>query len=121
MTSDRAAWTAYLTTTAPVRPSKYHAEPTEVNGLRFSSKREARRYLLLLWLVEAGEIHNLELQPAFPLWAHGVLLGKYIADFRYRLSDGRVIVEDAKGVRTPLYRWKRKHVAAQYGITISEV
>jgi hypothetical protein len=26
-----------------------------------------------------------------------------------------------KGFKTPLYRWKKKHVEAQYGITIREV
>jgi hypothetical protein len=31
------------------------------------------------------------------------------------------VVEDVKGMRTPMYRWKKKHVEAQYGITITEV
>lgn len=31
------------------------------------------------------------------------------------------VVEDVKGFKTPLYKWKKKHVEAQYGITIREI
>lgn len=31
------------------------------------------------------------------------------------------VIEDVKGVKTALYLWKKKHVEAQYGITITEV
>jgi len=33
---------------------------------------------------------------------------EYIADFTYRLKDGRLIVEDTKGEKTPDYIIKRK-------------
>src|SRR4051812_37673320 len=29
---------------APPKPTKYHNEPTEVDGIRFASKKEANRY-----------------------------------------------------------------------------
>lgn len=53
----------------------------------------------------------------------------YFADFRYQereLRDSenehwRVVVEDVKGVRTPVYRLKKRMVEAQYGIQIREV
>jgi hypothetical protein len=109
--------------------SKYGAEPMDVDGIRFHSKREARRYCELKLLEKAGEIKDLELQPRFPLYApergrmHSlVLIGNYVADFRYREGpEGLLKIEDAKGVRTPLYRWKRKHTEIQYGIKIVEV
>jgi hypothetical protein len=82
----------------------------------------------------AGEIRNLELQPRFDLHVGGVKVGSYIGDFRYHertplwSADGgqsgwiwRDVVEDVKGMATPTYRLKRKHLAAEYGITIREV
>ena len=42
------------------------------------------------------------------------------ADFVY-IENGRKVVEDAKGVRTQLYQWKRRHFEIQYGMPITEV
>ena len=107
--------------------SKYGAVPLVVDGVRFASTREARRYGELRLLERAGQIWDLTLQPEFPLHAAAIcgaepleLVGKYRGDFAYATKDG-TIVEDAKGVRTPLYRWKRKHVEIEYGIRIVEV
>jgi hypothetical protein len=113
------------------RPHKYGAKPTVADGIRFASMKEAKRYQELKLLEKAGEIRELELQPAYPLLAPGrgnggayerVHLGNYLADFRYREGkQGILRVEDVKGFKTPLYRWKKKHVEAQYGIEIREV
>lgn len=108
---------------------KYGATPTTVDGVRFASKAEAKRYAELKLLEKAGEVKELELQPRFPLMApeRGSALGRihigdYVADFRYRLGPkGLLTIEDVKGMKTALYRWKKKHVEAQYGITITEV
>jgi hypothetical protein len=109
------------------RPPKYHAQPTMVDGIRFASKKEARRYGELKLLEKAGEIHSLRVQPSFDLdviggFVNRVNIGVYRADFDYfdRRKDTRV-VEDVKGFKTPLYRWKKKHVEAQYGISITEI
>jgi hypothetical protein len=114
--------------------SKYGAIKQTVDGIVFHSKREAKRYCELKLLEKIGEIRCLELQPRYPLYAPEhrdghVLLGTYVADFRYQVlalaaneDEGYGCrVEDAKGFRTPLYRWKKKHVEAQYGIEIREV
>ena len=84
---------------------------------------EARRYEQLKDMEQRGYIGNLELQPRYPLTVKGAKVGTYIADFRYRaLGVGpREVVEDVKGVLTPVYRLKKKMVEAQYGITIVEV
>lgn len=52
----------------PVRlkTHKYSAKSMEVDGHKFPSKREARRYQELVLLAKAGEIDDLELQPRFP-------------------------------------------------------
>lgn len=101
---------------------KYGAVRTEVDGIAFASKAEARRYQELKLLQKAGEIEGLELQPKFPLIVEGKRVGAYIADFRYWLpSKSRAIIEDVKGMRTAVYRMKKKIVEAQYGITITEI
>lgn len=107
--------------------SKYRAVPTVVDGIRFASKKEARRYQELRLLEKAGEIRGLTLQVPLVLSAGNdrrTSIGKYVADFVYEERTGQDWchrVEDAKGFKTPLYRWKKKHVAAQYGIEIREV
>lgn len=99
---------------------KYHAKPTEIDGIRFASKKEGRRYQELKLLEMAGEIENLELHPSFKIEVNGEKVCRYIADFRYR-EKGREIVEDAKGVRTPVYILKRKLMKAVHGIEIKEI
>lgn len=119
--------------------SKYRAVPTMVDGIRFASKKEARRYGELKLLERAGEIWDLELQPKFPLHVpstSGYLrlaalslnhcgmfnVGEYRGDFKYHDAHTEpYVVEDVKGFKTPLYKWKKKHVEAQYGIQIREL
>lgn len=104
---------------------KFNAKRTEIDGISFPSKAEAHRYSELRLLEKAGEIEGLELQPKFPLLVNGVKVATYIGDFRYRvvkgLSGSLTVVEDVKGVRTPVYQLKKKLVRAQYDIDITEV
>ena len=44
---------------------------------------------------------------------------KYVADFVY-LENGQLVVEDVKGVRTPVYKLKKRLIAEVYGIEIKE-
>ena len=44
----------------------------------------------------------------------------YVADFVYREAGGALVVEDAKGCRTALYRLKAKWLEAQTGLVIRE-
>ena len=44
----------------------------------------------------------------------------YVADFVY-LQDGRVVVEDTKGFKTPEYELKKKMMRAFRGIAIQEI
>ena len=99
--------------------TKYRAQPTIVDGIRFHSKGEARRYSELRLLELAGEISNLELQPRFEIV--GPIprkVASYFADFSY-FEDSRRVVEDFKGHDTPLSKLKRKLVETIYGITIT--
>lgn len=137
MGNHREEWTKAINQMAITRSakrSKYGAVKTTVDGIVFDSKKEAQRYHELRLREKAGEIRGLQLQPEFSLntW-HGdhseaPKVGVYRGDFKYdeKQPDGDgngwlPIVEDVKGFKTPLYRWKKKHVEAQYGIQIKEI
>lgn len=90
----------------------------------FASKAEARRYEQLVQMQAAGHVHSLELQPRFPVKIKGVLICTYVADFRYKVGKGRNVltfVEDVKGVRTAIYKLKKKLVETVLGVEITEV
>lgn len=115
---------AALTRGAKRPASKFGNEPTVVDGMRFASKAEARRYGWLKIAQFAGEITDLECQPRFPLKVEGSLICTYVADFRY--TDARTgfkVVEDVKSdpTRTPIYKLKAKLLKALHGIDIVEV
>lgn len=105
--------------------NKYHA--CESGG--YASRRERRRAVALRLMERQGLISGLreqvryELIPA-QLDAGGRTVERacwYVADFVYVDSDGRTVVEDAKGVRTKEYVIKRKLMLAVHGIRIREV
>lgn len=102
--------------------SKYGAIRTEVDGISFDSKRESQRWSILRLMQRAGEIQSLERQVEYPLSVNGVVIGKIKPDFRYTRA-GTVVVEDVKSkpTMTPLFRWKAKHLAAEYGIKLELV
>ena len=100
---------------------KYGAKRTEVDGIKFMSKSEAKRYVDLKRLERAGQIQNLSLQPRFTL-QEGFLnvdtLEKerkieYVADFMYT-ENNETIVEDVKGMKTADYKIKRKLFLYKY-------
>ena len=109
--------------------NKYGNEKTEVDGIKFASRHEAKRYVELKYMERAGLIKNLQLQRVYTLIGAqkdkaGNILErpvKYIADFVYKDQNGKTVVEDAKGVRTDVYRIKRKLMLSIYGIQIQEV
>lgn len=99
--------------------SKYRAQPVEVDGRRYASKREARRALELQLLARAGAISELREQVRYRITINGVKVCDYIADFVYR-ETGVEITEDCKGFKTPIYRLKKKLMQAVLGISIKE-
>ena len=100
--------------------SKYGNTPTHINGFRFDSKKEATRYLVLADMARHGEITKLALQPRFPVKIEGRKICTYVADFQY-LKDGKLVVEDVKGMRTQVYKLKKKMVEALYDFEITEI
>ncbi len=107
------------------KPAKYRAEPQVLDGQRFDSKAELRRFHELLLLGNVGEISDLELHPTFPLVVNGVRIGHYTADFRYWDVIGCCdVIEDVKSPATrkeTAYRLRKRLVEALYPWTITEV
>ena len=103
--------------------SKYNNTKIRVDGRLFDSKAEAARWQELSLLERAGEITELERQVEYELIPKqkGERAVKYIADFRYVDHEGKTVVEDTKGVRTPVYILKRKLLLWVHGIRIREV
>ena len=103
------------------KKSKYHAKKTVVEGITFDSKKEAKRYMELKAMEKVGSIQNLQLQVPFVLIEkskYGRSI-KYVADFVYN-KNGSKIVEDVKGVKTPVYKLKKRIMAEKYGIIVLE-
>ena len=104
------------------RRHKYGAKRTVVDGIKFDSKGEALRWIMLKHMVRSRQIRNLERQVVITLHApfyDGVAeIGHYVADFKYSNHVGDWIIEDYKGFDTPLSKWKRKHAEAEHNITI---
>lgn len=97
----------------PAKPRKYRNQPTMVDGIRFASKKEARRYVYLKALEREGEIVDLRLQPRYPLAVNGLHICTYVPDFDY-FAGGRIVSEDVKGVKTPEFILKAKLFHAIY-------
>lgn len=99
---------------ATERNSKFNAKKVVIDGITFDSTSEGNRYSQLKLLERAGKIKNLQLQPKFPL-----KLDKkeryYIADFEYyEVETNKEVVEDVKGVKTPVYKLKKARFLELY-------
>jgi len=96
---------------------KFNAQPTHVDGIRFSSKREARYYETLKVRQKAGDI--LFFLRQVPIHLPGNI--KYVTDFLEFHRDGSVHFIDVKGFKTKTYRMKKKMVESLYPIGIEEL
>lgn len=109
----------------PKTLSKYRNIQTEYNGFKYMSKKEAEYAMTLDSLKRAtnkkDRVISFEKQIPFQIEINGIKVFKYIADFKVFYADDRVEIIDVKGVRTDVYRLKKKCVEAQYGIKIIEV
>lgn len=95
--------------------SKYKSKKVVVDGIKFDSKREAKRYMELKILKKARLIKQLELQKTFELQPSFKKNGKtyrkitYKADFYYYDNQlKKYVVEDTKGFKTETYKIKKK-------------
>lgn len=98
--------------------SKYRAIPTTIDGIKFDSKAEGRRYAELKLMQECGYITGLKVHPRFVVWEGIDQQGKkhkieYEGDFQYNEANVQVC-EDVKGVETPVFRLKAKMFRVRY-------
>jgi hypothetical protein len=110
-----------LPTPEKVSVNKFRNEPKTVDGIRFASKLEANRYLQLKMMKAGGIITDFIIQQTYYLEVNGLHICRYIADFVITWADGRVTVEDTKGVETPEFKIKKKLMLAIHGISIELV
>lgn len=96
---------------------KYHAKPTELDGIRFDSKKEAKYYQELKLRQKAGEIIFFLRQVPFHL-PGGVT---YRVDFQEFHADGTVHFLDIKGMQTDEFKMKKKMVESLYPVEIEIV
>lgn len=126
---------------------KYHNNKIIVGGIKFDSKKEAKRYKELKMLERAGIIQDLQRQvkyvlipaqyePSSEIYTKGKEKGKpkkgklierecaYYADFVYYRND-EIIVEDVKGYKKGgaynIFSIKRKLMLYVYGIKVKEI
>jgi hypothetical protein len=96
---------------------KFGAKPTEYDGKRYASKREARFAAELDMLRRAGKVVMYLEQ--VPLRLPGK--SKYVVDFVVFYDDGTVRFVDVKGVETQMFRLKKRQVEELFPITIEVV
>ena len=104
--------------------NKYHAKPVVIDGIRFASTKEGNRYSELCLMQKAGEILWFARQARFKIEG-----GEYVADWiiaypnhcQWADCDAPpIVVEDTKGMITPVYRRSKKQMLERYGIDIKE-
>ena len=101
------------------RRHKYNAVKVQIDGIKFDSKAEARRYGELKLI----DPNSLIVHPRFPIRVNGITVCDVVLDFQYWPSPGdcQPIYEDVKGVDTAVSRLKRKMVEAAYGIKVQVI
>lgn len=128
--------------TAPKKDNKYKNEKVEFDGIKFDSKRERDRYMVLKDAERRGLISELKCQPTFELMPAiyhdevkhlktkdkiikrcDQLAITYKGDFQY-MKDGQLVIEDVKGsafMVTEVFKIKEKMMFAIHGIKIKRV
>ena len=103
--------------------SKYRNKITELDGIKFHSAKEAKRYSELKLLEKAGKIHSLMLQVPYQLIEPMRINGKYYraisyyADFVY-VENNNTVCEDVKGMQTDIFKIKMRLMKQVHGIDI---
>lgn len=106
--------------------NKYRNKKVIIDGIKFDSKKEGDRYKELKQMEAQGIITGLslqktyELQPKYKLNDKSVRSITYKADFTYQ-RNGETIVEDVKGMKTDVYKIKKKLFEFKYKTEIREI
>ena len=103
--------------------TKYNNKRIKVDGIYFDSKKEADYYSELKILLRAKEIQGFSIQCTFVLEEGNEEINPicYVADFIVFENDGTANVIDTKGMRTDVYKLKKKMFEKKFGMKIIEV
>lgn len=104
--------------------NKFGAQAVDIDGKKFDSTKEGKRYTDLRRLLKAGIIGHLAHHVEFELNVGGTHSLIYEADFTYIISKtGEKVVEDVKSPptrATAVYKKKKKLMKRLHGIEILE-
>ena len=84
--------------------SKYNAKKTNIDGVTFDSKMEAREYGTLKMRKLAGEIKHFDLHPVVTLPGNI----QWRLDFMVYYPNGKIEAVDVKGFETQAFKLKLK-------------
>lgn len=127
MKLSKEVYNKLLNNSITTKQNKYKNKKVYYDGHWFDSQKEKSWYIKYKLMEQAGEIHDLKMQFPFTLIETFKLQNKtyrktiYKADFTYYDKQGKYHVIDVKGIRTDVYKLKKKLMAWKYGIEIEEV
>lgn len=110
-----------------VKQSKYKNKKAIYKNIEFDSMKEMSWYIKYELMEKSGSIKDLqrqvkfELQPSFKLNGKTIRAINYYADMTYIDKDNKLHVIDIKGMRTEVYKLKKKMMAYKYNIEIEEI
>lgn len=126
MRVSKEIYSKLLNNSIEYKQNKYKNKKVVYNGIKFDSQKERNYYIKLKLLEDKGKIKDLklqvkyELQPKFKSGNKNIQAISYIADFTYLDEENKLHIIDTKGVRTDVYKIKKKMM--QYkGLEIEEV
>lgn len=107
-----------------VSKSKYRNQKTVYDGIIFDSKKEAA-YCKALDLSKFAlnikeRVLGYERQVPYKIIINGILVCRYILDFKVHYADARIEYVDVKGMKTSVYELKKKLMLALHDISIME-
>lgn len=115
----------YKETLKKSKGSKYKNKKTEYNGVIYDSAGEAKWAQFLDTCTKVKDpkdrVVNINRQIPYRFFINEKLIFTYIADFVVLYGDKRIEIQDYKGMRTDIYRLKKKLIEAHHGIKIIEI
>lgn len=116
-----------LNNSITVKQSKYKNKKAIYKNIEFDSMKEMSWYIKYELMEKSGSIKDLqrqvkfELQPSFKLNGKTIRAINYYADITYIDKDNKLHVIDIKGMKTEVYKLKKKMMAYKYNIEIEEI
>lgn len=105
--------------------NKYGAIQKEYNGVKYHSTKEATYAQKLDLLIKAKHVLKWERQLVFVFDVNGILVCKYVLDFKVYYANGAIKYIDVKGLKKgqafQMFQIKQKLMRAIYNIDVELV